>query len=99
MNILDQKEFTLDIQEEWDSFEKVWIRFVHKTTIKDSIYYVFEDLNKDQKYLLTTRYYGDEVEDLLEKKSIIVNISKKISETNNDDYPLFFATGRLSVIQ
>ncbi len=94
-NILDNKEFLLGIQENWDSYYEATVQFVNESIIKGFNYYVFTDKRTGSLYYLLPRYKGQFIEGIFARKRIIVNIAK---QGPNIDQPLvFFATGILQL--
>jgi hypothetical protein len=98
-NILDKLDFVLGIEESWDSYIEVEVRFTQKKIINGFEYFIFEEKKSKKEYLLSPRYEGQQIEMVLIEKQIIVNISKDDQNDSFQNSPIHYATGGLQYIK
>ena len=98
-NILEHRDFLLSVQEEWDSYYEVTVKFIKEVTTHGYTYHLFTDKEAEKSYYLRPRYTGHDIEGIFVEKRIIVNIAKKDSDVDrgNNQSPIFYATGILQL--
>jgi hypothetical protein len=98
-NTLENQDFLLGIQEEWDLYHEVAVKFIKEITTQGYGYHLFADAKGEMSYYLRPRYSGHDIEGIFVEKRIIVNIAKKDSGAKQDinRSPVFYATGILKL--
>jgi len=93
-------EYILVIQENWDSYEELVVKFVRRISISDFHYYLFEDITTNKIYYLSPRYIGQKIEDVIPEEKVVVNISKQEATTSPVEivHPKTYAIGTLQVL-
>ena len=94
-SIIKDMDFLLSIQEEWDSYQEITVQFKKEIAISEYTYHIFSDKKTGQLYYLSPRHVGGQIEGVFVEKSIVVNISKRDLNIQNNNSPFFYATGRL----
>jgi hypothetical protein len=96
---LKKADFLLGIEENWDTYIEVIVKFIETVSIDDHIYYLFVDKGNNQSFYLYPRYKGQYIEDALAKKQVAVNVSKMIlnNGAQKSQLPLTYATGLLQL--
>ena len=98
-NVLENKSFVLGVEESWDSYHEIEVKFVKELRIDTYSYYIFEDTKTKQTFYLSPRYTGHHIEGIFADRQIVVNISKRDTNSGqtNTKPPQFYAIGILQV--
>ncbi len=98
-NILENQDFLLGVQEDWDSYYEVKVKFIKEVNIGVYIYYLFADKNTEKSFCLSPRYEGHHIEGIYVEKQIVVNLFKGGLDVNQvyNKQPIFYATGLLKL--
>lgn len=97
--ILTNNVFLLGVEENWDTYHEVTVRFVEKVNIGEYTYYLFVDIKTDEHFYLRPRYAGHRIEGISAEKRIVVNLFKRTLDVDpgSDQQPQFYATGLLQL--
>ncbi|NCP87984.1 hypothetical protein GW781_13445 [bacterium] len=98
-NIFKNQNFILGVEEEWDIYYEVAVKFVEEVTINNYWYHVFSDENTGKTFYLRPLFSGHPIEGIFIEKRIDVSISKKehpVDKTNTK-IPTDYATGILKL--
>ncbi|MGB8215266.1 MAG: hypothetical protein WCE68_17085 [Anaerolineales bacterium] len=96
-NTLENQEFLLGVEEGWDSYFEVTVKFYKEVTIHGYPYHLFLDEKGEKLYYLRPRYKGHSIEGIYVEKQILVNIAKEDGDVdlNNHQPPPFYTMGIL----
>jgi hypothetical protein len=98
-NILRNQDFLLGIEESWDSYYEVTVKFVEEVTIGPHTYHHLLDPKNQKSFYLRPRYVDHHIEGIFVDRQIVVNISKTDTDGGQTNIrpPRFYATGILKL--
>jgi hypothetical protein len=83
-SVLENHDFILGVEEAWDSYYEVMVRFVEEVTIRANIHYLFVDEETKKHYYLKPRHKGHRIESVF-VEHIYVNLFTVDSEAYQAD--------------
>lgn len=100
-SILANRDFILGVQEKWDSYYEVMVKFANEITFDDYAYHSFVDEKTDKCYYLRSRYIGHQIEGVLVERQIIVDLFLVDADSyqTNEQQAIFYATGILKLTE
>jgi len=91
-NILETRSYILGVDETWDNYYELTVKFIEEVTIGEYSYHHFIDESSNNSFYLKPRYTGQSIEWVM-VQNVIVNI---VSKDSNEQLR-FRATGILKL--
>lgn len=100
-SILANQDFILDVQEKWDSYSEVVVKFVDEVAFDGYAYHSFADEKTDKHYYLRSRYSGHQIEGVLVERQVIVDLFLLDADfyQGSKRQAIFYATGILKLTE
>jgi len=98
-NILKGHDFILGVEEDWNSYYEVKVKFIEEVSVDIYTYHLFKDQKNGNYFYISPRYKEHQIEGVFAEQRIIVNIFKgslDILQEKNIQ-PEFYATGILKL--
>jgi len=98
-SILANRDFILGVQEKWDSYYEVVVKFVVEVAFDGYACHSFVDKKTDKHYYLRSRYSGHQIEEVFVERQIVVDLF--LVDTDycqaSKQHGIFYATGILKL--
>src|SRR5512143_3377051 len=96
VELFGEREFLLGIEESWDSYKEVTVRFVDDATIAGHTFHIFRNPQSQTSFYLRPRYEGHRIAEVLGGK-VVVSIYAWDPDSSRQLQPRFYATGLLQL--
>ncbi len=98
-SILENHDFVLGVEEEWNLYYEVIVKFIEEVTINANTYHLFVDESTKKYFYLRPRYSGHNIAGVFVEKQVIVNLFAVDSEPYQADkkQSITHATGVLKI--
>jgi hypothetical protein len=96
-SVLENRDFVLGLEENWDSYHETKVRFSREVIISGYTYYLFTENNTGKVFFLSPRYADQLIEGVIVEKRIVVNLftGQFDADETEMEQPTPFATGLL----
>ena len=94
-DILKNRDFLLGIQQDWDSYYEVTVRFVREMVVSHFTYYLFTEKKTEKLFYLSPNFVGHDIKNVTIEKRIFVKVFVENPKRQKTKQPDLFADGVL----